>query len=63
MVELKTSKAQVRANKKYDAKNPEKKRYRTYKATAKGFLTKHIKDEDLDQFISYLEILKKRKKI
>lgn len=46
MTELKTSKAQVRATKKYDAKNPEQKRYRTYKATAKGFLTKHIKDED-----------------
>lgn len=62
MTELKTSNAQVRATKKYDAKNPEQKRYRTYKATAKGFLTKNIKDEDLEQFIGYLENLKKRKK-
>lgn len=60
--ELKTSKSQRKATAKYDANNPEQRRYRSYKGTAKGFLTKHIKDEDLEQFIGYLEDLKKRKK-
>lgn len=53
--------AQQRATESWAKNNPEKMRYKRKKSAAKTFLLKDIKDEDLEQFIGYLEELKNRK--
>lgn len=47
MSELKTSKAQREAVKRYEQKNKEAKVYRSKKATAKNFILKTATDEDI----------------
>lgn len=58
-MENKTSKAQLKATKKWEQANPERKKYNRYKSVAKLFIKSHATDEDLDSFEDM--IVKKRK--
>lgn len=58
-MENKTSPAQLRATKKWEQANPERKKYNRYKSVAKLFIKSHANSEDLDLFEEM--IAKKRK--
>lgn len=58
-MENKTSPAQLRATKKWEQANPERKKYNRYKSVAKLFIKSHANNEDLDLFEEM--IAKKRK--
>lgn len=47
--------AQKRAKEKYNEKKPEKKRYYSYKATAKSFIKNHATFKDLEELKSLIE--------
>jgi hypothetical protein len=50
MTEKKTSEAQLRATKKYQATmDKDKKRYQSYKGTARLFIKKYVTIEDLEE--------------
>lgn len=52
----KTSEAQIRAIRNYEAKNIEQKRYNSKKSAAKNFILKTATDEDLDLVREWLEL-------
>ena len=52
----KTSDAQIRAIRNYEAKNIEQKRYNSKKSAAKNFILKTATDEDLDLVREWLQL-------
>lgn len=52
----KTSEAQIRAIRNYEAKNIEQKRYNSKKSAAKNFILKTATDEDLDLVREWLDL-------
>ena len=55
MTEGKVSEAQRRAIKKWEEKNPERKRYLRYRTTARTFVRHWANDEDLKELIGIFE--------
>ena len=55
MTEGKVSEAQRRATKKWEEKNPERKRYLSYRTTARTFVRHWANDEDLKELIGIFE--------
>ena len=51
MTESKTSDAQIRASRKWEEKNPERKRYLRYKSNARTFVRHWADDEDMQELI------------
>ncbi len=51
---------QAEYDKKWIEKNREKRRYLSYRSTARTFITKHAKSEDLEELE---ELIEKRKKV
>ena len=47
--------AQKRAKERYNEKNPDKKRYYSYKATAKSFVRNHATLKDLEELKEIIE--------
>ena len=43
------SKAQTKASRTWEKKNPERARYMRYKSTAKTFIRKYVTQEDLEE--------------
>lgn len=63
MTESKTSDAQIRASRRWEEKNPERKRYLRYKSNARTFVRHWADDEDLQELIEiYKEENKNAKK-
>lgn len=58
----KLSEARVKANRKWDAKNKERKDYLRYRSTAKNFILKKATLDDLIAINSYVEERKKQLK-
>ena len=56
----KLSEAKIRANRKWDAKNKERKDYLRYRSTAKNFILKKATLDDLIAINSYVEERKKQ---
>lgn len=56
MTEKKTSDAQVKASRKWEEKNPDRKRYIRYRSNARTFVRHWANEEDLQELI---EIYKK----
>ena len=52
----KTSDAQIRAIRNYEAKNIEQKRYNSKKSAAKNFILKTATDEDLELVREWLQL-------
>ena len=61
MTKKKTSEAQRRATKKWEEKNPEKKRYLSYRTTARTFVRHWANDEDLKELVGIFENENKKK--
>ncbi|MDD7383632.1 MAG: hypothetical protein PUG22_04640 [Peptoniphilaceae bacterium] len=59
MTEDKTSKAQIKASRKWEYKNRKKSTIDNYKRTARMFIKKHAKIEDLDELMGLIEEKKK----
>ena len=57
-MEKKTSEAQRRATRKWQEKNPERRRYNSYKSSARSFIRHHATEEDLQE----LEVLIREKR-
>lgn len=55
-MEHKTSEAQLKATKKWEQANPDKKRYRSYKSTSKMFVRKYATDEDLNDLATMIQL-------
>ena len=55
MTEGKVSEAQRRAIKKWEEKNPERKRYLRYRTTARTFVRHWANDEDLKELVGIFE--------
>lgn len=55
MTNKKTSDAQIRATRRWEAKNPEKARVSRYKSSAKTFIRHHATVEDLHELIEMIE--------
>lgn len=47
--------ARIRANKKWDKKNKERKQYIVAKSQAKRFISKFATEDDLDTMLEYIE--------
>ena len=58
----KLSEAKIRANRKWDAKNKERKDYLRYRSTAKNFILKKATLDDLITITGYVEERKKQLK-
>ena len=61
MTEGKVSEAQRRAIKRWGEKNPERKRYLTYRTTARTFVRHWANDEDLKELVGIFENENKKK--
>lgn len=48
-MDKKTSDAQMRATRKWQEKNPERRRYNSYKSSARSFIRNHATFEDLEE--------------
>lgn len=59
----KTSKAKLKANKKWDEKNKDRKNYINMRSKAKNFILKMADKEDLDKLEGYLQERKEYLKI
>ena len=62
MTEGKVSEAQRRAIKKWEEKNPERKRYLRYRTTARTFVRHWANDEDLKELIGIFENENKKRR-
>lgn len=60
-MEKKTSEAQIRASKKWNAQNPERRRYNSSKSAARSFIRNRATLEDLEELESL--IAEKREKL
>ncbi|WP_304263735.1 hypothetical protein [Kallipyga massiliensis] len=60
-MEKKTSEAQIRASKKWNAQNPERRRYNSAKSAARSFIRNRATFEDLEELESL--IAEKREKL
>uniref|UniRef100_UPI0009F80980 hypothetical protein n=1 Tax=Ndongobacter massiliensis TaxID=1871025 RepID=UPI0009F80980 len=54
-MEKKTSDAQMRATRKWQEKNPERRRYNSYKSSARSFIRNHATEEDLQELESLIQ--------
>ena len=61
MTKKKTSEAQRRATKKWEEKNPKRKRYLSYRTTARTFVRHWANDKDLKELIGIFENENKKK--
>lgn len=50
----KLSEAHIRANKKWDEKNKERKKYIVKRSTAKGFIRDYATDDDLTELLTLI---------
>ena len=62
MTEGKVSEAQRRAIKKWEEKNPERKRYLRYRTTARTFVRHWAHDEDLKELVGIFENENKKRR-
>ena len=62
MTEGKVSEAQRRAIKKWEEKNPERKRYLRYRTTARTFVRHWANDEDLKELVGIFENENKKRR-
>ena len=62
MTEGKVSEAQRRAIKKWEEKNPERKRYLRYRTTARTFVRHWADDEDLKELVGIFENENKKRR-
>ncbi|BEI63957.1 hypothetical protein PND37_14130 [Lactiplantibacillus plantarum] len=50
----KLSEARIKANKKWDEKNKERKKYIVKRSTAKGFIRDYATDDDLTELLTFI---------